>query len=162
MGLFDFLKKADNNQQDTNFKTVIVDGVYMIEIPKDWNQFESDRFRTVDSTKKVNFVVTNYGKDLDPNKKFTVNELATETFDLFEKFVKEGDYIPNDDRLIGKNFVYQSFIVDDEVQYYYYTFREGQGMLIRTYFILKEIGDYKTETKDLLLKIGESIITKMA
>jgi hypothetical protein len=164
MGLFDLFKRNDQveDQSSSRLKKVIVDDVYIIEIPENWTQFKSDKFRTVSKSKKINFVATNTGKQLVPNNKFSIEELKEETFALFERFVKEGGYEAIDDREVGQDFVYQSFKVDSETQYYYYTSREGQGILIRIYFILKEVGDYSVETKNLLLNIGRSIMTKIA
>ena len=163
MGFLDiFNKKTTTNQESQENKTVFVDEVYLIDIPKDWSPYESDRFRTINKSKKINFSATNYGKPIDMHNRFTVEELEKEIFVLFDRFVNEGGYEPIDDRTTGKDFVYQSFKVDGEIQYYYYTFREGQGMLIRIYFILKEKGKYNAETKSLLFSIGESIMTKIA
>ena len=164
MGLFDIFKnkKKDDSESQSYFKTIMIDNVYLIKIPQDWTQYESDRFRTINKSKDVNFNVTNYGKLLDRENPFTFDELKKETFSLFESFVNEGGYEAINDREAISNYVYQSFKVDNETQYYYYTFREGMGELIRIVFILKEIGNYKESTKQLLLEIGKSIITKIA
>lgn len=140
----------------------MVDNAYLIKIPQDWTQYESDRFRTINKFKNVNFNVTNYGKPLDKENQFTFDELKKEIFSLFESFVNEGGYEAINDREANSNYVYQSFKVDNETQYYYYTFREGMGQLIRIVFILKEIGNYQESTKQLLLEIGKSITTKVA
>ncbi len=164
MGLFDFFKnkRKDDSDNESNFKLIMVDNAYLINIPQDWTQYESDRFRTINKSKNINFNVSNYGKLLDKENPFTFDELKKETFSLFESFVNEGGYEAIDDREANINYVYQSFKVDNETQYYYYTFREGMGELIRIVFILKEIGNYKESTKQLLLEIGKSIITKIA
>jgi len=164
MGLFDIFKSKRQEGDDNESKTKIVsvDNVYLIDIPTDWTQYESDRFRTVNKSKNLNFSVTNYGKPLDIANPFTLDELKNETFALFERFVNEGGYEAIDDRETNNNYVYQAFKVDNETQYYYYTFREGIGQLIRIVFILKENGNYKDSTKQLLLEIGSSIKIKIA
>ncbi len=162
MGLFDIFKSKNDNQQKELTKTLAIDNIYLLTIPSDWTPYESDRFRTINNTKTVNFSITNYGKELDKNNPFTLEELKQETFALFERFVNEGGYEAINDREANNNYVYQAFKVDDEIQYYYYTSREALGQSIRIVFILKETGDYKTSTKNTLLKIGESIMIKVA
>ncbi len=164
MGLFDIFKnkREDNNDSESKYKIVGVDNVYLIDIPIDWTQYESDRFRTVNKSKSINFSVTNYGKPLDKENPFTLAELKTETFSLFDRFVNEGGYEAIANRETNNDYVYQAFKVDNETQYYYYTFREGMGQLIRIVFILKENGNYKESTKQILLEIGKSIKIKIA
>ena len=164
MGLFDIFKskRQEGNDNEPKTKIVGVDNVYLIDIPTDWTQYESDRFRTVNKSKSLNFSVTNYGKPLDIANPFTLDELKNETFALFERFVNEGGYEAIDDRETNNDYVYQAYKVDNETQYYYYTFREGIGQLIRIVFILKENGNYKASTKQILLEIGSSIKIKIA
>ncbi|CAD0005570.1 hypothetical protein [Flavobacterium salmonis] len=162
MGIFDIFKSKNQNENEAKFKNIGIDNVYLIDIPEDWTQYKSDRFRAINKTKSINFSITNYGKSLDPKNPFTLDKLKAETFELFQKFVTEGGYEPIDDREANNNYVYQAFKVDNETQYYYYTSRERMGQLIRIVFILKQNGIYKASTKNLLLAIGDSIKTKVA
>ena len=160
MGLFDIFKNREHESSEYSFKMVLVDELLLIEIPTDWMEYESDRFRTINKSKSINFSMSNFGKELDESSRFSLNELKSEINSLFVRFEKEGGYIPINDKEATDNFVYQSFKVDDETQYYFYTYRETENQLIRTTLILREIGDYKISSKNLLLKIGLSIRIK--
>ncbi len=48
MGIFNFSKKK---KQNTDFKTIIVDNIFFVKIPTDWNAYKSDRFRAQSKNK---------------------------------------------------------------------------------------------------------------
>ncbi|WP_298239492.1 hypothetical protein [uncultured Algibacter sp.] len=166
MGIFDRFKKKEKEVKTTErnvskSKIVMVDQVYLLDVPEDWNQFESDRFRMKNQKNTLQFSATNYGKELSKGGEYSISDLKPEIDDLFVKFEKEGDYEPINDRINGKDFIYQAFKVDSETQYYFYTFRKAIGQLIRINFIIREVGEYKKSTSEKMLKIGDSIKIKV-
>ena len=171
MGIFDRFKKpkkevnktdTSSGKVDNDFKIVLVDKVYLLDVPNDWKEFKSDRFRMKNPTDTLLFSAANYGKPISEANGFGMQDLKTESEALFVRFEKEGGYEPIDDKTLGANFIYQAFKVDFETQYYFYTFREAMGKMIRINFIIREKGEYKIQTKDNLLKIGNSIKIKVA
>ena len=162
MGLLDIFKRKNQDAKPLERKAVLIDNLYLIYLPQDWTPFPSDRFRTVNASKTINFSITNFGKPINKDKPFTFEQLKAETFANFGKFVTEGGYEAIDDREAISNYVYQAFKVDDETQYYYYTSRETIGQTIRMGFILRENGNYNPSTKKMLLEIGESIMLKVS
>ena len=162
MGLFDIFKNK-NEEKDSPKKMVLVDNVYLIDVPDTWNQFESDRFRMTNADKTINLSVTNYAKDVSADHLFTIEDLKRQTLPLFERFVNEGGYEKHNDLEIGNNYVYQAFKVDHETQYYYYTHRLiNSTLFVMIAFILKEQGGYREATRDKLKAIGDSIKHKVA
>ncbi len=174
MGIFDRFKKSKEevkpkfntekteSKSDAGMKMIMVDQIYLLDVPNDWKEFESDRFRMKNSTDTLQFSASNYGKSLSESNGFATQDLIREVNALFVKFENEGGYEPINDKIEGTNFIYQAFKVDSETQYYFYTFREAMGKLIRINFIIREMGAYKTLTKDNMLKIGDSIKIKVA
>ncbi len=165
MGIFDFLKgnKDDKSGPTTDgAKIVMVDNIYLLSVPKDWTQYESDRFRMKTTSESIQFSASNYAKSIETVPSYSIIELKPEVLALFDNFEKEGGYIPLNDQLIGEDFVYQAFKVDEETQYYFQTFRKVKDSLIRINFILREIGEYNTETRSTMLSIGKSILVKVA
>lgn len=114
------------------------------------------------SSDTLQFSASNYGKSLTDSNGFAIQDLKNEVDALFVRFEKEGGYEPINDKIVGDKFIYQAFKVDKETQYYFYTFREALGKLIRINFIIREIAKYQPLTKDNMLKIGNSIKIKVA
>jgi len=139
---------------------IAVDGVYLLEVPNSWSHFDSDRFRMKTADESVQFSATNYAKD--GARLPTINDLKGMYLPLFDKFVNEGGFISNNNLEIGKDFVYQSFKVDDETQHYYYTARARNNReAILVAFVLREQGECKTSTTKLLKNIGANIMMKV-
>lgn len=175
MGIFDRFKKSkkeakkselqsDSSIDKTNneWKIIMVDQIYLLDVPNSWKEFNSDRFRMKNSSDTLQFSASNYGKSLTDSNGFAIQDLKNEVDALFVRFEKEGGYEPINDKIVGDKFIYQAFKVDKETQYYFYTFREALGKLIRINFIIREIAKYQPLTKDNMLKIGNSIKIKVA
>ncbi|MDG1330923.1 MAG: hypothetical protein P8P74_01225 [Crocinitomicaceae bacterium] len=175
MGIFDKFKrtkqetkpseyKADASfvAKDNEWKMILVDGLYLLDVPSDWEVFPSDRFRMKNQSDSIQFSATNFGKSRSESDKFSINDLINESKPMFEKFVTEGGYEPINEMVIGDNFVFQAFKVDHETQYYFYTYGEVPSNLIRMNFILREASSYQTSTRDKFLKIGQSVKWKVA
>ncbi|MEM6719877.1 MAG: hypothetical protein AAF611_11200 [Bacteroidota bacterium] len=115
MGIFNLFNKPQ--QAYTDFKTIMVDEIYLISVPDGWSQFKSDRFRMKSKNNKIQFSITNYGKnvaDLSDSERAisTIDDLKNQFLPLFKKFINEGGFISNNDLEIGKDYIYQSFKVD--------------------------------------------------
>ncbi len=161
MGLFNFNKKKKSS--DVSMKTMMIDNSYFIAIPEDWQHYKSDRFRTRSKDKKIDFSITNYGKQISVPDDYGIESLKKQFLPLFNKFINEGGYISNNDQEIGEDFIYQSFKMDNENQYYYYTSRVIRNDLrVLIAFIIRQDGEYKTDYKTLIRKIGKSITLKIA
>ena len=159
MPIFNFLKKSKTRAKSSGKaikKRVLIDKTYTVEVPTIWNQIESDRFRMTNKSNSLLFSVTNYLGPLDDSIT-SMEEMLDFTNPLFKKFVNEGGFISHNDQIVGDDYVYAGFKVDDETQYYYYTFRVIGNHSIFITFILRDIGDYKQTSKELLKEIGESI-----
>ena len=163
MGLFDIFKNKSEMKESSSTKMVLVDNAYLIEVPTIWSQFESDRFRMTNEDKTIHFSITNYAKQVSADHSFTIDELKQQTLPLFERFVSEGSYEQYSDLDIGKNYIYQAFKVDNETQYYYYTYRLiRQSQFVIMALILKQQGGYRETTMNQLKIIGDSIMHKVA
>ncbi|WP_271404826.1 hypothetical protein [Tenacibaculum soleae] len=161
MGIFNFSKKEELNY--TDFNTMMIDNVYLIKIPKEWNKYESDRFRARTKNKKIDFSITNYGKEISTPDNFGIEDLKNQFLPLFDKFVNEGGYVSNKDLEIGENFIYQSFKVGKETQYYYYTSRVIKNDLrVVIALIIRQIGKLEPKHTELIKDMGKSITHKIA
>ena len=161
MGIFNFTKKKELNYE--NFNLTMIDNVYLIKIPSDWKQFESDRFRVQSKDKKLQLSITNYGKQIETPDSFSIEDLKNEFLPLFDKFVKEGGYISNNDLNIGENNIYKSFKVGRETQYYYYTSRViNNNLRVIIALIIRQKGKLEPKHANLIKEIGESVIHKVA
>lgn len=159
MGIFNFSKKE--KLEYTNFNPTLVDDIYIINIPSNWSKFESDRFRVRSKNKKIELSITNYAKDVLQPDNFGIEDLKNDFLPLFDKFVNEGGYISNNDLEIGKNFLYQSFKVDKETQYYYYTNRTIQGRRVVIALIIRQIGKLEPKHTSLIKDMASSIAHKI-
>ena len=160
MGLFNFTKKEELNY--TEFKPIIVDNIYMIKIPENWNQYKSDRFRARSNNKKVDFSITNFRKEVSLPDNFGIENLKKQCLPLFDKFVKEGGYVSNKDLEVGENFIYQSFKIGKETQYYYYTYRIIKNNLrVVIALIIKQNGKFEPKHKELIKEMGKNISPKI-
>ena len=159
MGIFNFFKKEELNYND--FAMMLVDDIYLINIPSDWSKFESDRFRVRAKNKKIEFSITNYAKKASQSDAFGIEELKGQFLPLFDKFINEGGYVSNKDLEIGKNYIYQSFKIGKETQYYYYTSRIIQDKRVIITMIIRQIGKLEPKHKLLIKDIGKSIAHKI-
>ena len=159
MGFFSFNKKKDYK----DFKAVLVDDLYFIKLPENWHQYESDRFRARAMDGSIDFSITNYGKPIIGTDDFGIEDLKRQFLPLLDKFVKEGGYISNNDLEIGIDYIYQSFKVDGETQYYLYTYRTIQKDLrIIISFIIRQQGLFEKRHAILIKDIGSSITRKVS
>ena len=163
MGLFDIFKsKSEVVPTPPEKKVVSVDDIYLITVPAEWNQFESDRFRMRNDSETIQFTVSNYAKG-NVNAEFSVEDLKTLMIPLLEDFVTGGGYESLNDREIGKNYISQSFKVDEETQYYFYTWRNvRQSQFVISHFVIRAIGPFDQRLKDELNAIGNSVIHKIS
>ena len=159
MGFFNFLKKEEFNY--TDFHKVLVDNMYLIDIPSDWLQFKSDRFRAKSKNNTIEFSVTNYLKNSSDAQRFGSDDLKNQFLPLFKKFVNEGGYVSNEDLEIEENYIYQSFKVGKETQYYYYTSVDYKEQIIVIAMILRQKGKLHPKHVSLIKKIGKSIAVKI-
>ncbi|MEM6721177.1 MAG: hypothetical protein AAF611_17740, partial [Bacteroidota bacterium] len=73
----------------------------------------------------------------------------------------EGGFISNNDLEIGKDYIYQSFKVDKETQYYYYTSRIILKQKVVICLILRQIGKLELRHTNLMNDIAKSIAHKV-
>lgn len=159
MGLFDFFKAKPKSEPAKSAPgRVLVDGVYSVTLPSGWRPYASDRFRAKTDFGDLHFSITNYAKPLN---QVDVNaasaELHRDALHLFAKFITEGEYEPFDDRDLQAAYAYQGFQVDEETQYYFYTYRSFGQKFYRINFILRETKPYDPSRKELLMGIAASI-----
>ena len=153
--MFNFLKKKKQNYSD--FNKMIVDNIYLIDIPSEWNKFESDRFRVKSKNNKIQLSITNYIKKLESGNGVDIENLKSQFLPLFDKFINEGGYVSNGDLDIGENYIYQSFAVDKETQYYYYTSKSIKNLEVVIAIIIRQLGKLNHVHSNLIRKIGSSI-----
>lgn len=155
MSIFNFSKK----ERYAVFDTISIDNVYSISLPKELIYYSSDRFRARTKDKKVDLSITNYGKKITKDHSFGIEDLKNQFLPLFDKFINEGGYLSNKDLEIGDNYIYQSFNVEKETQYYYYTsISVGNNMRVIIAIIIRQKGKLDAEHAQLIKKIGKSII----
>ena len=136
-----------------------VDEIYEVTLPMGWITYKSDRFRAKSPFDNLQFSISNFSKpiatiDLDGVAK----DLHQNSSQLFDKFVSEGGYVAYNDRDFQKDYAYQAFQVDEETQYYFYTFRTFGKKVYRINFILREVAPYDPARKQLLFDIAQSIV----
>lgn len=166
MGLFDIFRSKDKNdsgyQPPAGKKVVSVDDIYLVTVPEEWKQFESDRFRMRNADSTIQLSISNYGKQ-GTDEEYSIEDLKAQMLPLLENFVTEGGYESLNDLEIGKNYICQSFKVDEETQYYFYTWRNvKQSQLVISAFCIRAIGPFSQQLKDTLKATGESIMHKVS
>lgn len=161
MGIFDLFKKKEDDKKGfeftVNLKEHLVDNFYIISLPVEWEEFESDRFRAKTSDGKLQISITNYVNQIKNDFKIDNKLFKDLKLKLYDNFVTEGGYEPYEDLKVTDNFITKSFKVDDETQYYYTTAKNINGQLIITDIIIREIGSYNKKIQPLLEIIGKSI-----
>lgn len=159
MGLFDFLRKpkAGSAPQPTHHSVFVYNSFY-VDLPVDWVPYESDRFRTKGRLDGVQFSISSYSKPMQPHAfGVMMHEGLQNSEGMFRNFVEEGGYIPNDDLQRAETYLYQSFTVDEETQYYYHTYRKINAECFMIAFIIREVGAFNPLRRQQILEIGESI-----
>ncbi len=160
MKLFNFFKKKEKEPVALPGKKVhFLYHYFTVELPSDWEPFESDRFRAKTKDESTQISITVFSKkgentiDADFFK-----ELKLKLYDLF---VVEGEYEPHEDLLTEENFISKSFKVDDETQYYLTTAYNINGKTFVMDFIIRNTGDYNAEMRNTLLEIKDSVQYKV-
>jgi len=158
MGLFDRFKKGKNTSNNTQgivpfdnlnliMKTHVVDGLYRVSIPNNWNVYESDRFRAKTEDGKTEISITNWNS----KEPLSIEKDLKERFlRLYEQFVSEHGYEPYNDYVFNDNKISKSFKVDDETQYYLSTINIVGEQSILTQFIIRDIGNYDPQMRATL------------
>src|SRR5687768_7128924 len=111
MGLFDIFKNKNTESENVappGKKIVSVDDIYLISVPQEWKEFESDRFRMKTADERVQFSATNYARP-EVDERFSIEDLKAQMLPLFDNFVKEGGYERIGSVMIGSNFIYHPF-----------------------------------------------------
>lgn len=162
--MFNFLFKIMKNTISPNSSCsatkniFFVDNMINIELPNYWIIESEKPFIAKSLSKDLKFRIVNFGKSLSKNDFFNKQNLIDETKELFSRLINDCNYIPiYEDCIIGSDFVYQSFIVEDQIQYLYFSYKIKNNQLFRSDLILSVKKPFKVLHKDELLKIGASI-----
>ncbi|TGV04478.1 hypothetical protein [Flavivirga rizhaonensis] len=148
---------SNGSESKEHHNLVLVDDMYLLNVPIEWEEYESDRFRMRNSEETLLFSAIHYKKRIPKGNDFMVDDLKAEVQTVFKKLKEEGCYIPVPDLIMENNYVYQAFKIGEEVQYFFYTFCKSSEELIQIRLNIREIGAYKTVIRDTLLEIGSSI-----
>ncbi|MEY3444293.1 MAG: hypothetical protein RLZZ519_2574 [Bacteroidota bacterium] len=161
MGLFDlFQRKGNQPKPAATHYSVKVYSLFSVTLPVEWVEYKSDRFRTRGMRDGVQFSISAYSKPMQgSNTAIIESELREQSLGFFRKFVVEGGFEANNDLELKKDSAYQSFKVDEETQYFYYTYRIIGKELIRISFILRDMGAYSAMRRKQILAIGKSIVS---
>lgn len=157
MGWFSRKKKEDEKTESAfEFKKVLVDDFFIIDLPADWEPYESDRFRAMTPDGKTQISIKSY---VGPDADITINDQYFKDLKLalYDRFVTEGEYEPYDNLFVNDACISKSFKVDDETQHYLTTARKIDGRLIVTDLIIRDIGGYDPKMQTILQHIMKSI-----
>ena len=130
----------------------LVDDLFIIGLPVQWESFKSDRFRakTKDERTQISITTWNLKDDIQPPFDHELKEIV---LPQYEDYVNKGGYEPHDDLIINEKYISKSFKVDDETQYYLMTMNNVNGETYLTNLIIRDIGKYDPQKRAALLSI---------